>query len=58
MSSGPTKGRYMTNGTSVTIEDGLDAGMNSDTAKSLRKAMLRGVWHPNVKDVMMKKPLV
>ena len=49
MSSGPTKGRYMTNGIPVTIEDGLDAGMNSDTAKSLRKAMLRGVWHPECK---------
>lgn len=52
MSSGPNGGRYHTDGKPVTISDGLSAAVNSDSAKSLRKMMLKGKWHPECKRCM------
>ena len=52
MGAGPTSGRYKTNGKDVTIADGLNAGVNSDTAKSLRLALMNDKWHPECKRCM------
>ena len=52
MSAGPTGGRYLTDGKPVTIADGLSAGFNSDTAKSLRLALMNDKWHPECKRCM------
>lgn len=52
MSSGPKSGRFFKDSNPVTISEGLDAGINSDTAKSIRKAMLKGKWHPECKRCM------
>jgi MoaA/NifB/PqqE/SkfB family radical SAM enzyme len=46
MGAGPTSGRLKTDGKDVTIADGLNAGVNSDTAKSLRLALMNDKWHP------------
>lgn len=52
MSEGPTGGRYHTEGKPVTIGDGLGAGLNSDTAKSLRLSLMNDKWHPECKRCM------
>jgi hypothetical protein len=52
MGSGPSGGRYETNGKQVTIADGLDAGMNSDTAKDIRLSLMNDEWHPECKRCM------
>ena len=52
MSAGPTSGRYQTDGKPVTIADGIGAGINSDTAKSLRLALMNDKWHPECKRCM------
>ena len=52
MSAGPTGGRYHTDGKPVTIADGIGAGVNSDTAKSLRLALMNDKWHPECKRCM------
>lgn len=52
MAAGPTKGRFTKDGKHVTIKEGLSAGINSDTAKELRLALMNGKWHPECKRCM------
>lgn len=52
MSAGETGGRFKKDGKQVTIREGIKAGINSDTAKSLRVAMMNDEWHPECKRCM------
>ena len=52
MAAGPTGGRFTKDGKPVTIADGIKAGINSDTAKDIRKYMMEGKWHPECKRCM------
>ena len=36
----------------MTIKEGLSAGINSDTAKELRLALMNDKWHPECKRCM------
>lgn len=55
MSEGPKGGRYETDDMPVTINSGLSSGVNSDTAKSLRLALLNDKWHPECKRCMSEE---
>ena len=52
MAAGPKGGRFEKDGKPVTINEGIGAGINSDSAKSLRLALMNGKWHPECKRCM------